>query len=136
MSLPVRIRDASADDWPFIRKAWRESFMRAPAVQGAGRQLYFEEMTRLFAAIAPTASARVASHPSDDDTRLGFACYAGSTLYYAYVLQDFRGNGIVPMMLEGLPIRHFSFKTIQGERRLKPLKRDWVFKPCFTYGSG
>ena len=135
MSGPLRIRDADETDWGFIRKAWRESYMRAPAVQGAGKQQYFDEMTRLFAAIVPTAGARMAVDASDDDNRIGFACYTGTILHYVYVLQDFRGNGLVPLMLEGLPIKHFSFKTIQGERRLKPRDRAWVFKPSFTFGS-
>lgn len=133
---PVNVRDAVASDWDFMRKAWRATFLiGGPAVQGADRQLYFDEMTRLFAAIAPTARARIACDPQDDGNQVGFACYTGSTLHFVYVLQDFRRNGIVPLMLEGLPLRHFSFKTVQGARRLKPAERGWVFKPCFTFGS-
>lgn len=109
--------------------------MRAPAVQGSDRQHYFEEMTRLFSAIVPAASARLACDVTDDDVRIGFVCYTGETLQYAYVLQDFRVHGLVPLMLEGVPIKQFSFKTPQGERRLKPDARGWLFKPSFTLGS-
>ncbi len=135
-SPPAKVRDAEDYDWPFMRKAWSETFLSgSPAVQGADRQLYFDEMTRLFAAIVPTARARIACDPEDDRNQLGFACYTGTILYFVYVLQDFRRNGLVPMMLEGLPIKHYSFKTAQGVRRLKPHDRALVFKPCFTFGS-
>ncbi len=135
-SPPVKIREADADDWDFMRKAWRATFLYGgQAVQGASKQLYFDEMTRLFAAIVPTARARIACDPKDDGSQVGFACYMGTVLLYVYVDQDFRHEGIAPRMLEGLPIKHFSFKTNQGIRRLKPAEHGLVFKPCFTFGS-
>lgn len=134
-SPPVTIRDAVESDWDFMRKAWRATFLHGgPAVQGAEKQLYFDEMTRLFSAIVPTARAVIACDPADDANQLGFACYTGTTLHYAYVDQDFRRVGIVPKMLEGLSLKHYSFKTSQGVRRMKPLEHGLLYKPCFTYG--
>ncbi len=136
VSPPIRVREATEEDWPFIRKAWAESFLSGgPAVQGADRDHYFREMPRLFSAIMPTASARIACHPEDDDTRVAFAVFTGSTLHYAYVLRDFRLNGVVPVMLDGLPIKSYSFTTPAGMRRLKPHVRGWSFLPRFTYAQ-
>lgn len=133
---PAKVREGTLEDWDFIRKSWRATFfLGGPAVQGADKQLYFDEMTRLFAAIVPTASARIACDPADDLNQLGFACYTGTTLHFVYVLQDFRREGLVPLMLEGLPLKHYSFKTVQGVRRMKPKEHGLVFKPCFTFGS-
>ncbi len=132
----VNVRDAVQSDWDFMRKAWRATFLLGgQAVQGANKQHYHDEMSRLFAAIVPSASARIACDPEDDDNPLGFACYEGQTLYYVYVIQDFRRLGIVPRLLEGLPLKSFSFKTIQCEKRLKPLERGWTYKPRFTYAT-
>lgn len=133
---PVKIRDADENDWPFMRKAWRETFQYGSlAVDGADKEHYFAEMTRLFAAIVPHASARIACDATDDDVRVGFACWTGDTLHYVYVQRDFRGARIVPDLLDSLPIKAYSFTTLQCVKRLKPLVRGWAFKPRFTYGS-
>ncbi len=142
MRPPIRVRDATLDDWDFIRRAWRDTFrLGGPAVQGADKAHYHAEMDRLFAAIVPTAKARLACDPSDDDVRLGFVCYSGSTLHYAYVCGDlrtgldFRRNGIVPAMLHAVPITAFSFATNLGVKRVKPLERGWKYLPRFTFGA-
>ena len=133
---PIKIRDVTEVDWSFIRKAWRETFQHGSlTVLGADKEHYFEEMTRLFAAIVPHASARIACDSSDDDVRVGFACWTGEVLHYVYVQRDFRGNGIVPDLLDNLAIKAYSFTTFQCVKRLKPLVRGWAFKPRFTYGS-
>jgi hypothetical protein len=135
----VNIRDAVQSDWDFMRKAWRATFLLGgPAVQGADKRHYHDEMSRLFAAIVPTASARIACDPEDDDNPLGFACYEGPTLHYVYVIGEptsFRRMGIVPLLLKGLPLKFFSFKTIQCEKRLKPAERGWLFRPSFTFSA-
>ncbi len=131
---PVKIREAVAADWPWMRKAWRETFLHGSlAVHGADKQSYFDEMTRLFAAITPTASARIACDPDDDDNLLGFACFEGSTLFYIYVLKDFRRDGIVALLLDQIPITAYAFSTMQFVRRLRPRERGWKFAPSFTF---
>ncbi len=132
-----RIREIDGeDDWAFIRKAWRETFQYGSlAVDGADKPHYFDEMSRLFAAIVPGASGRVACDPTDDDVRVGFVCFTDETLHYVYVQKDFRRMGVARDLLDGLPIKAYSFTTLQCVKRLKPRDRGWAFKPCFTYGS-
>jgi hypothetical protein len=135
------VRQAELADWAFIRDAWLATYRAAPAVQGADRRHYEAEMARVFTAIVPTASARIACDPSDDETRLAFVVYRGSDLHYAYVTQDLRHFGIVPTMLESQPsssldsvnIKRYNFTTYQGIRRLKPQQRGWLYCPCFTW---
>lgn len=134
---PVKVRDAEGvDDLAFIRKAWRETFQFGSlAVDGAEKQHYFDEMTRLFAVLLPAASARIACDPEDDENRIGFVCWTDDVLHYVYVMRDFRQMDVAPALLEGLPVKAYSFTTLQCVKRLKPLVRGWVFKPRFTYGS-
>jgi hypothetical protein len=139
---PVRVRDANADDWSFMRDAWRETYRTGgAAVRGASKMHYAEEMMRLFAAIMPGASARVACHPEDDDVRIGFVAYSGPVLYYVYVdggsdkRPNFRREGIAARLLDGLSITMYCFTTDQGVRRLKPADRGWLFAPRFTFGN-
>lgn len=130
---PITVRPADISDWDFIRKSWRATFLNGgPAVQGADKQHFFDEMTRVFAAICPTAEARMACDPEDADNVLGFAVYTGPELHFVYVLQDFRRMGFVPRLLSDLNITRYTFSTIQGVRRLRPLERGWAFTPRFT----
>jgi hypothetical protein len=92
-------------------------------------------MARVFAALMPHASGRVALADDDEFDRLGFAIYSGPTLYFVYVAEKLRGEGIVPEMLEGLSIERYAFTTYMGERRLKPADRGWRFCPRFTLGD-
>ncbi len=133
MSPPVTIRPAAdIADWDFIRKAWFATYLDSPAVRGADRDHYGAEMTRLFAAIVPTAQARMAVDPEDDDNRLAFVVYHGDAVWFIYVLQDFRRMGIVPALIDGLEIKRYNQTTIQGSRRLRPHDRGWKFTPRFT----
>ncbi len=133
MRPPVNVRPAeSLEDWEFIRKAWFATYMDSPAVRGADREHYGAEMTRLFAAIMPAAQARMGCDPEDDDNRLAFAVFSGDELRFVYVMQDFRRMGIVPVLLDGLGIKRYTFNTIQGSRRLSPHDRGWKFCPRFT----
>lgn len=131
---PVHVREATALDWDFMRKTWRETFRTgSPAVRGADPAFFADEMMRLFAAIMPGAEARIACDPLDEESPLGFVCYHGSLLYYVYVDQAVRREGIAAKLLDGLPIKRYSFTTEQGIRRLKPATRGWLFCPRFTF---
>jgi GNAT superfamily N-acetyltransferase len=119
-----------------MRRSWRETFRTGgAAVHGADRQHYAEEMMRLFAAIMPGATARIACDPEDDDVRIAFAAFSGPVLYYVYVEQSFRRHGIAPKLLDGVAIKRYSFSTDQGVRRIKPVERGWLFAPRFTFGN-
>ncbi len=134
MTPPVTVREGDALDWPYMRKAWRETFRtHGAAVQGADKAHYYDEMMRLFSAIMPTARSRVACDPGDDDVRLAFAVFAGPMLYYVYVEQDFRREGVAAKLLDGLDIKRYCFSTDQGIKRLRPTTRGWLFCPRFTF---
>lgn len=130
---PFRIRDAVAGDEAFIKSAWRGTFRTAGVgVEGAEPEHYHREMQRLFDRLLPTATVRIACDPQDDDNLIGFAVLTGHELHYVYVKQEFRKLGAVPALLEGLDIRSFTFKTLPGERRMRPRSRGWNFTPRFT----
>lgn len=131
--LPFLIRTAKDSDRAFIENAWRSSMLdSSPQVQGADPGAYHAEMTRLFYRLWPTATFRVACDMVAPDVLVGFVCFTGPELHYAYVSSKFRKLGLVPAMLAGLDIKRFTFKTLPGERRLKPRERTWVFTPKFT----
>lgn len=132
-ALPFLIRDGKASDRAFIENSWRSTMLAtSPQAMGADPKHFHAEMTRMFEHIFTHARVRVACDPQDPDTLVGFACFTGPELHFVYVAGPFRKLGVVPMMLAGLDISRFTFKTLPGERRLKPRERSWVFTPRFT----
>lgn len=132
-NLPFLIRAGKPSDRAFVENAWRATMLAtSPACVGADPKAFHNEMTRLFERLLPSATVRVACDPKDPDTLVGFVCFTGPELHYVYVAGPFRKLGVVPMLLAGLDITRFTFKTLPGERRLKPKERSWVFAPKFT----
>lgn len=127
------IREARDEDRAFIENAWRATMLATcPAASGAGPQHFHREMSRVFSRLLPKALARVACDPKDPGTLVGFAVMTGPELHYVYTAGDFRELGIVPLLLAGCDIRRYTFRTPQGDRRLKPRERNWVYTPRFT----
>ncbi len=133
LTLPISVRSARASDLPFIENAWRATMLSTcPGVSGADPGHFHGEMTRVFGRLLPDAVVRVAHDPDDDDNLVGFIAATGVELHYAYVASAFRRHGVVPKLLDGLTIRRYTFKTLPGERRLKPRERNWAYTPRFT----
>lgn len=132
--VPFRVRPAhSEDDFEFVESAWRATFRSNGAgVMGADITHYNEEMLRIFKAILPRATTLLACEDTDDNNLGGFVCFSGDELHYAYVKVDFRKAGLVPLMLEGVKIRRYTFDTQVGFKRLKPNDRGWIYTPRWT----
>lgn len=133
-NLPFVIRDATPSDRGFIEKSWEATMRAAPDLRWSDPGHYHGEMRRVFDILlhTPGSTVRVACSPSDPDTLGGFIAATGPELHYAYVAHDFRKFGLVPMMLEGLAIKRFTFSTPYGVRRLKPRDRGWAYTPRWT----
>lgn len=133
MASPFLIRDWVAADDHFVKSGWRGTFRTAGVgVEGADAEHYHREIQRIFDRILPRATVKIACDPKDPDNLVGFAVFTGTELHYVYVKQDFRKLGAVRDLLAGLDIRSYTFKTLPGERRLRPASRGWVFTPRFT----
>ena len=136
MNPPIRIRDATPADWPFIREGWRGTFMQVGQVmQGADKQHSFEELSRLFACLMPTASAKVAYDAIDEDSSIGFVVHTGDVLQYAYVIKDLRRQGVATLLLDACNIKSYSFRTFMGDRWLEAKSPGWAYRPRFTFSS-
>ncbi len=133
MRPPIKVREASEPDWGFIRDGWRATFFQVgQAFQGADKAHCYEEMSRLFARLMPTARAVVACDITDEATTVAFAVHTGPELHYMYVQKDFRRHGLPALMLDGLGIKRYTFRTLMGDRWLRATKPGWAFTPRFT----
>lgn len=137
---PYRIREWKPDgDIAFVGNAWRESYyVGGPGVQYADREAFKAEMGRVFERLLPAARVLVACDREDEDTLVGFAAAMGETLLYVYVrggdeIVNVRKQGVARDLVEAIgPVRRYMFKTIAGERRLRPRERGWKFTPRHT----
>lgn len=122
----LRIRPATADDMAFVVDTWRRSFEGSPAVAGASKEHYFDEMRRVVGRYAASAELRIACDPNDANHLVGYACFTGPELHWAYIKRDFRGLGIMHELLEGAEIDSYTFRP----SRRPPSA--WRFTPRFT----
>jgi RimJ/RimL family protein N-acetyltransferase len=128
----LRIRIAKDSDQAFIIDAWKRSFEGAPAVRGADREHYRQEMTRAIRRLLDRATVRVACDPKDEDTIVGFCAFTSpdpdhAELHYVYVKRDFRGIGVMRELTSGVPITAYTFKTPDFHA-----PASWRFTPRFT----
>ena len=127
---PLKVRAARAEDMAFISNAWIWSYYEGtPAFRGIADKDHFRlEMTKTIRRICDNAEVRVACDPSDEDTLVGFCAFGLGTLHYVYVKRDFRGMGVARTLLEGVPIKAYSFRTANAKPRA-----GWRFTPRFTW---
>lgn len=125
---PWRIREARASDVGFVTDAWRESYyVGGPSVQYADRDDYRRKMTAMFSEMLRDAAVLVACDSEDEDTLIGFAAHTKGTLHYVYIKADFRKMGIARALCERVAPTSYDFRTLAGERRLRPRERRWRF---------
>lgn len=135
---PVKIRPARPEDFAFILDTWRRSYERAPAVTGADPAHYRLEMANVITRVVSRAEVRVACATDDERTLAGYAVIEHpGELVYLYVRggepqASMRNLGIARMLLEGVAIRSYTFRTPAFERRMKPKERGWKFTPRYT----
>ncbi|MDB4982600.1 MAG: hypothetical protein JWM82_3352 [Myxococcales bacterium] len=149
MTSPFLIRPGVDSDLAFVKDSWRSTFclggfgcsIPEPLSTAGNRKRqtvlpekthYHNEMTRVFDRILKRATVRVACDSKDPDSLVGFAVYTGTELHFVYVRLALRESGVAKALLEGLPIRTFTFLTQSGNEYLKPTARGWQFTPRWT----
>jgi hypothetical protein len=67
----------------------------------------------------------VACTPEDPDTIIGWVCYEGPVLHYAWVKEPYRYSGMLTTILENLVLKETSHMTLMWFRHISkkfPLK--------------
>lgn len=105
MTADAVIRPARESDLGLVYGAWRESFYDSndagPLPADLYRAAYRETITRILA--LPDTIVQVAQSPRDESLLYGFIAYEYaapfSTLFYIYVKQPYRQNGIATALM-------------------------------------
>jgi hypothetical protein len=147
----LALRSGKREDRALIGHSWTMSYEGAPAVRGAERDHYREEMRRLIDRILAKATVRVMCDAKDEDTIVGWVAFTGSELHYGFVKDEFRKSCSLSDLLKGVHIDAYSFRGrhiehalvgIEGCRFDRDEKSDrvtwsppkgWRFTPRFTF---
>lgn len=123
----LRVRRYKDEDFAFVVDAWKRSYEDAPAVRGCDREHYKEEMTRTIRRLVNAGTVLLACDPTDEDNLVGFAAFNGAELHYVYIKQAFRAKGVARMLLEGVLINRYTFRSKHARPRA-----GWRYMPRFT----
>lgn len=132
MTPPVNVRPMRDEgDLGYIIDTWRKGVAPKSTLAKFDRDVYFRLMARHIKALTrePGANVRIACDPQDETTIIGFAVLTGDELHYVYVRDTLRKLGIARLLLDGLVVKTFAFKTDVGVGRLKPQERGWAYAP-------
>lgn len=121
---PIAVRPYSSADMPYVRSTWERCY-RPRIVSHVSKRVFQEHHIEIIGRLLKGCVTIVACDPKVPESITAWACGApGSTLHYAYVPLNLRGNGIarelIRHVLGGYPSR------INVTHRFSPLE---LFKP-------
>lgn len=96
--LPVAVRDANENDWPFITDSWEKSLVHNQRARPS-RGWYDRLHLRIARLRERGATFKVAFNPRDPGQILGWVCYELPVVHYVFVKQYFRENGVARQLL-------------------------------------
>ncbi len=112
MSLPLKLREAEADDLNFILSSWLKSFrdaQRIPDQKSAvwfnwprpSNEVFFNFQQKLIVRLLQRSKCLVAVNPEDLSQVYGFIVYENNPdiIHYVYVKSTFRKMGICKLLL-------------------------------------
>ncbi len=149
MNPQFTLRPMRDSDRAYVLHSWRTTFDGAPAVRGADRDHYWEEMGRVIARLLKTATTLVACDRDDDDTIVGWIAFTDHEFHYGVIKDIFRSDLKLADLLKGIEISKFTFRCRRLEHGLVGVdgcefrKRDdgfatwippkgWRYTPRFT----
>ncbi len=121
----VSIRKGVPSDKDFILDTWcRGQYYGSPHWRQVPVQVFHKAYaSHVISLLAkPSTSVAVASLADDPDTILGFIVHTGSVLHWAYTKNDFRGQGILNLLLKGKQIESVTSTTLPGAAITKKMK--------------
>jgi hypothetical protein len=133
MTDKVIIRPATLKDRAYIFNSWlHNQYWSSLYFQRIEQDTYFKEYSRHITRLLESSQARidVATLESDETLILGYLVYSGPIAHWCYVKRDYRGKGILNLMLQGKTLTHYTGSTLPGHEIAKSLKL--LFNPFLT----
>jgi GNAT superfamily N-acetyltransferase len=96
--LPILLRPGTSEDHPFVVDSWLQSYRASAIARDAGRA-YLHDMKWIVRAWLARAALLVACDPEQPGAIWGWAVTRDAVLFYVYVRQEFRRQGIARALL-------------------------------------
>lgn len=113
--LPVKLRDTTIDDVPFITSSWLLSYRNSGNTRVIPNDLYFKHQDNLIKTLLATKQSLVVCMEDDPTHILGYIVFEPSIIHYLYIKQPFRMNGFARSLIQAaapnamsLTITHYS----------------------------
>lgn len=99
MSSPIVVREAAAEDMPFVFSSWYNSYR--PHAKHVAIPEYSAGQNRLMRRLAFSGRVLVAASADYPDEILGYSISEGDALHFLYVKSVYRGMGIARGLVNG-----------------------------------
>lgn len=96
--LPVAVREANENDWPFITDSWEKSLSHNQR-ERPNRGWYDRLHLRIERLRERGATFKVAYNRNDPGQILGWACFEKPVVHYVFIKQYFRECGVARQLL-------------------------------------
>lgn len=126
----VIVRHAIPGDKDFVFDSWiRGQYHGSPYWSQMDKGLFYKEYSPYISHILSTTGThiQVAVLAEDPNTILGFIVVTGNILHWAYTKNDYRGQGILNLLLKNQDITMVSSTTLPGASIAK--KKKLAFNP-------
>lgn len=126
----VVIRKGIPEDKDFILDSWcKGQYYGSPYWVQIPKHIFHNQFaTRIVRLLSKSnTSIDVAVLSEDPNTIIGFIVYSGSALHWAYTKNDYRGYGILNLLLKDKDIQIVTSTTLPGAAITK--KKKFIFNP-------
>lgn len=123
-SATVVIRKSKPADTDFVVSSWlRSQYFGSPYWSQMPEDLFYKHYRPLVQDILKDSLVDLAVLSDSPDTILGFLVYSNNTAHWCYTKKDYRGQGILNILLKDKNITQVSSTTLPGAgiRRKKKL---------------
>jgi hypothetical protein len=132
--VPLIIRDASAEDVPFIFSSWLKSFRNGAMCRHVDNTIYYAEHHKVCEKLMKRCKILIAADANDVANILGWICYEEIdgifTLHYAYTKHTFRGLGVLRQIFNS--IKH-DFNTAGIHTHMTEAFKSLAYKYNLVY---
>lgn len=132
--IKIVVRDVRPEDHNFIFSAWlKGQYFGSSYFRQIPSDLYFEEYAKTIATLLSPihpkgpVTIRIACDENQPEWISGFSVSRGEDLYWVYVKEDFRNQGIATLLIEGQNITTAKSTTKAGRAFME--KKGLIFNP-------
>jgi len=113
----MMLRPARESDLPFIMDTWLKTLrVSNDLFKQIDKEAYYSNYPKVVHNLVHNCITTICCLRDDDDVILGYSCYTPTTLHWVFVKKQWRGNGIMKLLVND-DIKFISHLTKQFQKR-------------------